>query len=216
MTLALDASTYVGTAAVFRGRELLAEAETPMRGTEREGLMLAVGETVRSAGVSAGDIERVVCGGGPGSFTSLRIAASIAKGIAMGVGCRLYSVSSLALIVAGESARAPGKYLAVLDALRGQAYVGAYEVDERGALREVAPTRLVQRGDVASLARDLGTQVIGPDEAIVARPHARGALSLSFETDGPVGLASWEPSYGRKAEAQSRWEAAHGAPLPRE
>jgi len=31
----------------------------------------------------------------------------------------------------------------------------------------------------------------------------------------PVDLASWEPDYGRLAEAQVRWEAAHGRPLPR-
>jgi tRNA threonylcarbamoyladenosine biosynthesis protein TsaB len=30
---------------------------------------------------------------------------------------------------------------------------------------------------------------------------------------GPVNLASWEPDYGRLAEAQVRWEAAHGRPL---
>jgi tRNA threonylcarbamoyladenosine biosynthesis protein TsaB len=29
----------------------------------------------------------------------------------------------------------------------------------------------------------------------------------------PVDLASWEPDYGRLAEAQVRWEAAHGRSL---
>ena len=30
---------------------------------------------------------------------------------------------------------------------------------------------------------------------------------------GPVALDGWEPSYGRLAEAQVKWEAAHGRPL---
>jgi hypothetical protein len=29
-----------------------------------------------------------------------------------------------------------------------------------------------------------------------------------------VDIASWEPEYGRLAEAQVRWERAHGMPLP--
>jgi tRNA threonylcarbamoyladenosine biosynthesis protein TsaB len=29
----------------------------------------------------------------------------------------------------------------------------------------------------------------------------------------PVELTTWEPQYGRKAEAQVRWEAAHGREL---
>ena len=30
----------------------------------------------------------------------------------------------------------------------------------------------------------------------------------------PVSLAAWEPDYGRLAEAQVKWERAHGRPLP--
>jgi tRNA threonylcarbamoyladenosine biosynthesis protein TsaB len=38
-------------------------------------------------------------------------------------------------------------------------------------------------------------------------------LLESVIEQGPVDLASWEPDYGRLAEAQVRWEAAHGRPL---
>jgi tRNA threonylcarbamoyladenosine biosynthesis protein TsaB len=37
----------------------------------------------------------------------------------------------------------------------------------------------------------------------------------SIVEGGPVDLASWEPDYGRLAEAQVRWEAEHGRALPR-
>jgi tRNA threonylcarbamoyladenosine biosynthesis protein TsaB len=30
----------------------------------------------------------------------------------------------------------------------------------------------------------------------------------------PVNIGSWEPAYGRLAEAQVKWESAHGRPLP--
>jgi tRNA threonylcarbamoyladenosine biosynthesis protein TsaB len=45
-----------------------------------------------------------------------------------------------------------------------------------------------------------------------ARPHAR-AVALMAEP-AAVDLATWEPAYGRLAEAQVKWEAAHGRALP--
>src|SRR5579871_1070450 len=101
ITLALDASTYTGTVAVLRGTELIAEGEAAMRGEREERLMPEVLETLQRAGCKVRDVQRVVCGAGPGSFTSLRIAGAIAKGIAMGNGAELFAVSSLALIPAG-------------------------------------------------------------------------------------------------------------------
>jgi tRNA threonylcarbamoyladenosine biosynthesis protein TsaB len=39
-------------------------------------------------------------------------------------------------------------------------------------------------------------------------------MAAAIEEDGPVNLAAWEPIYGRMAEAQVKWEAAHGRALP--
>ena len=78
ITLALDASTYAGDVAVLIESTVLAEAATAMKGATEERLMPAVADTLARAGVSVRDIDRVVCGAGPGSFTSLRIAGAIA------------------------------------------------------------------------------------------------------------------------------------------
>jgi tRNA threonylcarbamoyladenosine biosynthesis protein TsaB len=218
ITLALDASTYVGTVAVIRDRELLAEGSTAMRGAEREGLMPAVGEVLVRAGVEARSLDRIACGAGPGSFTSLRIAGSIAKGLAVGLDLPLFAVSSLALVVAGASRLAAGKYLAVLDALRGEVYVAAYLLEEGGGVAEIEAPYLASSNEVSGIASGLRAQPIGPDQEIAAAPHARGVRHLEswIAAREPVSLDSWEPDYGRKAEAQVRWEVAHGRPLPRE
>jgi tRNA threonylcarbamoyladenosine biosynthesis protein TsaB len=212
ITLALDASTYVGTVAVLRDGIVLAAEATAMRGHDVERLMPAVPVALASAGVARGDIKRVVCGAGPGSFTSLRIAASIAKGLAMGAGCGLYAVPSLALMVAGTPSLGPGLYLAVLDALRGEAYAAAYERDPDGRVAAVDVPRLVASADVAALAAQLGARVVGPGHELDAAPHARGLAGAEGLVE-PVDVGSWEPTYGRLAEAQVKWEAAHGRPL---
>lgn len=219
LTLALDAAMYTGTVAVIAGADVVAVEEVAMRGEREERLMPAVAAALAGAGAAVRDVQRIVCGAGPGSFTSLRIAAAIAKGIATATGAPLYAVSSLALIVAGSPAAGePGRYLAVLDAMRGEAYVGGYEVGDGGAIEEIAPLALVPRAEVDSCAERLGARAIGPGERLVAHPHARGVARLGawLARSGPVSLAEWEPAYGRLAEAQVRWERAHGRPLPRE
>jgi len=222
ITLVLDASTYVGTVAVLRDRALVAEGEAVMRGEQEERLMPAVLATLGEAGCGVRDVTRVICGAGPGSFTSLRIAGAIAKGIAMGNGARvdgLFAVSSLALIVAARSATLePGRWLALLDAMRGERYAALYEVGAGGRTREIDRLGLVRESDVAATCERLGAHAIGPKEMLEAAPHARGALVLLDDilAHGRVPLETWEPDYGRLAEAQVKWEAAHGRALTSE
>lgn len=213
LTLALDAATYHGSVAVLRGAQLLAERDVAMRGELEERLMPAVAEAIAAAGGTVSDVRRVVCGAGPGSFTSLRIAAAIAKGIAGARGAPLFEVPSLALLVAGN-ALAGGRYLAVLDAMREEAYVAGYERTPTG-LREIAPFALIPRSAVAARAEALSARAVGPAEPEPLWPHARGVALLAASLEGavPVDLAAWEPQYGRLAEAQVRWEREHGRPL---
>ena len=222
ITLALDASTYVGTVAVLRDRAVVAEGEAVMRGEQEERLMPAVLATLGEAGCSVRDVGRVICGAGPGSFTSLRIAGAIAKGIAMGNGAGvdgLFAVSSLALIVAARSATLEsGRWLALLDAMRGERYAALFEVGAAGAVRELERLPLVRDGDVARECERLGARAIGPKEMMEAAPHARGVGAIFDEilAHGRVSLDTWEPDYGRLAEAQVKWEAAHGRSLTSE
>lgn len=215
LTLAIDASTYAGTVAVLRGERVLAERTIAMRGEREERLMPAVAAALLEARVVIGALDRVVCGGGPGSFTSLRIAASIAKGIATVRGISLLAVPSLALIVAGaEPPLEEGRYLAVLDAMRGEVYTLLLSATREGAVAVQSGAVLVPASDVASLARREGATAVGPGQISSHPPHARGVARLEGALVD-VSLQQWEPQYGRLAEAQVKWEAAHGRALPR-
>ena len=118
LTLALEAATLSGSVAVIRDGEVLASREVAMRSGAEEHLLPAIGDALREAGATVRDLGRVVCGAGPGSFTSLRVSASLAKGLAFAQQIPLLAVPSLALIAADESLT-DGAYLTVLDALRG-------------------------------------------------------------------------------------------------
>lgn len=215
LTLALDASTYRGSVAVLDGASVRADAEAAMRGADAERLMPAVMEVLARAGVRMRDVTRVVCGAGPGSFTSLRIAAGIAKGVAMGLGCPLYAVPSLPLVVAGAPLPA-GRYLVVLDAMRGERYAAPVDVADDGGMELAGATVLLAEPDVAALAAREQRTRVGPAEALEAWPRAAGVARMLQQVldAGPCDLAAWQPDYGRLAEAQVKWEAAHGRALP--
>lgn len=220
ITLAIDASTYVGDVALLDGPRVLAESSIPMKDPAHERLMPAVAETIESAGMTVAQVERVVCGAGPGSFTSLRIAGGIAKGLAAGRGIPLFAVPSLGLIVGGAPVGV-GRYLAAVDALRGEFYVGLYHRSAGGDVLELERARLVPADGVGPLAREYEARIVSPsplaaEGAVLASPRARAIAGMAalLEAAGPVDLGAWEPAYGRLAEAQVKWEAAHGRPLP--
>jgi tRNA threonylcarbamoyladenosine biosynthesis protein TsaB len=110
ITLALDASTYVGSVCIARGGDVWLARTVAMRDPRSERLMPAVAAALGDAAIGLADVDRIVCGEGPGSFTSLRIAASIAKGLAVAADRPRYAVSSLALMVAAvERPLGPGE-----------------------------------------------------------------------------------------------------------
>lgn len=181
--------------------------------------MPAIAECLKEAGIERGAIAHIVCGAGPGSFTSLRVAGSVAKGLAVGYGIDLYAVSSLVLTVTGaRPALPPGEYLSVLDAMRGEYFAARITLRSDKTPIQAEPTTLVSAEELVELTgREPPVTVVGPGQRLDLYPHARGVAPLleSLVEHGPVDLASWEPNYGRLAEAQVRWEAAHGRPLPR-
>src|SRR5256714_12448627 len=222
-TLAIEGATYDGSVAIIRGSEVIAERTisaqdgSPSRAGRGEKLMPAIAACLDETRVERGEIARIVCGSGPGSFTSLRVAGSLAKGLSAGLGIPLYAVSSLLLTVTGAKPPAPnGEYLSVLDAMRGEFYSAHIIVTgEEMALQTDAP-RIINAEELHELANmDSHLTVIGPGQQLDAHPHARGVATIleSLLRSGPVDLGAWEPDYGRLAEAQVKWEAAHGRPL---
>jgi tRNA threonylcarbamoyladenosine biosynthesis protein TsaB len=217
LTLALDAAAGEGTIALVRDGAVIVERRVEMRSAAEERFLPAVVAALEQASAAPRDLQRIVCGAGPGSFTSLRVVGAASKGLAQGAGIPLYAVPSLVLIAtAHERTRPEGsRWLATLDAMRGERYLALLTMGARGDVARYEYLGLAAAPDVAARAAALGATPIGPDEAVAATPHARG-VTRSWDliaSAGPVALGAWEPVYGRLAEAQVKWEAAQGRPL---
>ena len=217
ISLVLEASTYAGSLALLEGSRVLGERSVAMRGKEHEALMAAVGSLLAECDVRPTGLGRVICGAGPGSFTSLRIGSAIAKGLCAASGAPLVPISSLALLVGAMPFRTEGRYLAVVDAMRGESYVQEFEVDAAGRIIASGAHVLMSTVAVDQVATDRNAIAVGPARSGAAHavPHARaaGVITNLIESCAPADLAAWEPLYGRLAEAQVKWEADHGRAL---
>ena len=80
--LAIETSTQLGSIAVGHGRAVLSEVVLGLRVKQSEALLPAIDYALAGAQISKADLTRVIVGGGPGSFTGLRIAGATAKALA--------------------------------------------------------------------------------------------------------------------------------------
>lgn len=220
LTLGLDTSTVRGSVALGRDGVILGERTLSVRATHSETVLPAIDELLSEAGLAGADLDAVVVGAGPGSFTGVRIAAALARGICFPLGTGLLAYSSLAAI-AMEAAADGGRVCALLDARKDQVYAAGYECGE--SLETVFAPRA---SSIDELAADLSledwtvTGVISPRQRerlgeAGARfysdrdihPGAAALIRLSWidpaagRIDDP---AHWEPEYVRGSSAERR------------
>jgi tRNA threonylcarbamoyladenosine biosynthesis protein TsaB len=234
LTVALDTATDVASIAVGRDREPLVEIALPGR-RHAAALLPGVVGALQMVGAGLGDVQRVLCSDGPGSFTGVRIGFATAQGIVRGN--ERVTVGTLPSLLALAWTAAPwaggGSVAAVYDALRGDVFGAVYGFGPEGVVEVLAPTLLpfadlVERsparpqlvvGDAAALPAARVTEWTGrlPVSAPVVGPRAAALLALDGVPGGIRDIAdvfAFEPDYGRPAEAQTRWERAHGRAMP--
>jgi tRNA threonylcarbamoyl adenosine modification protein YeaZ len=234
--LAIDTATDVASVAVGNGATVLAGAHTQGARRHAAEILRLVDFVLSRAGARPGDLDGIVLGDGPGSFTGLRIGWATAKGLAQESGLEVRAVPSLLAAAAGAATRLGAVPIAAcFDALRGQVYAAVYvvhpdrvetlfapcvvtvaELARQSAVRP--PPRLVVGDGAVRYAADVTAWVSAPPVPLDQLPPAAAMLLALAERAGAArvidDLASAEPVYGRPAEAQARWEASHGRPLP--
>ncbi len=231
MWLAFDTATDRASIALGTGEADIVETEVAGSRRHAAALVPAVEELLRRRGVTLGDLRGIALADGPGSFTGLRVGASVAKALVQTRGLELWTAPSLMLRAAGVAADG-ALVLAVADALRGDAYAAAYRFTGSRVETVLAPT--VRRPDVLAAETPVPDLLVGDVppalleslerwsgrtmiRAPAGAPHARWLIALTARPGGAArveAVTGWEPVYGRPAEAQVRWEMTHGRPLP--
>jgi tRNA threonylcarbamoyladenosine biosynthesis protein TsaB len=127
--LALDTATERIHLAVVDGeRQWLADEPGGALASQR--LLPLVFELLGRAGLALGDLDAVAFGRGPGAFTGLRTACSVAQGLALGAGLPVLAIDSLALVAEDAFAQhGESEIWVAMDARMDEVYAAAYRRD---------------------------------------------------------------------------------------
>ncbi len=118
------------------GFELVGADDAPAPRQANRCLLERVERLLCGAGLSLHDVDAVVVGRGPGSFTGVRIGIATAKGIACAAGLPLFGASTLdAVAWHAHAAGMRGRLGVVADAMRREVYPVRYELDDAGVAR---------------------------------------------------------------------------------
>lgn len=197
LTLAVETSSRIGSAALALGDRLIEESafSSPMQHSAE--IFPAIGNLLARHGHSPSEIGQVHIAVGPGSFTGLRIAVTLAKAMHLAQGVRIVTVDSLDVVAANlagvpEDAGGtqdkpqpnplPDRIAALFDAKRGQFYVSIYdrvplEADASQNPGGDAPGYLIPA------PCDTIWRKIHPDSLMTAREIIEG-----FAGTGPLGV----------------------------
>lgn len=134
LVLAFDTSSKVGGVALCRGFDVLGEETWLVGASHTVQVLPAAARLCERAGVAVSHTRLVVTALGPGSFTGLRVGASLGKGLAVALGAALVGVPTLDA-VAHQHRATSGNLVALVDAGRGQVYAGTYRGGSRGQVR---------------------------------------------------------------------------------
>ncbi len=139
--------------------------ESEVIDTSRDQAMKPLGmvETaLRQAGLEREAIDCVTVGLGPGSYTGIRLAVSVAQGWQVARGVNLLGISSADCVAAQACAQElSGWCWVVIDAQREEFCLAGYELDD-GCARATSPLRLATRREVQERER-AGELIIGPE-----------------------------------------------------
>lgn len=216
--VALETSGPVGSVAVAVRGEVRAVEPLDEAREHASRLVPALAAALARAGVDRRQLEGVVVGAGPGSFTGVRVAAAAGKGLAHALGVPLWAVSSLDGAIP-QARSAPPSFRVLFDA-RGRRLFGAAYATREGAVIRTEDPRFLTLDDLLSADRgasdvvcvgsgawrhreeleDRGVTVLPPP---LGTPTAEGLLARLAEAPHPPlsDPHGWEPDYLRDTGA---------------
>lgn len=200
MILAFDTSSAACTAALFEDGRCIARADEQIGRGHAERLVPMLDQLL--AGRRP---DRIIVGVGPGSFTGIRVAIAAAHGLAIGWGCEVAGMPSLALIAAG----AKGEVAVAVAGGHGELLVQQFgqQLEPLSDLHNAAPDDAALLVDASTVIGSGAAALVaarGGGEAREAWPSAANALRLP----DALRTVAAKPIYARAPDARAKAAAA--------
>ncbi|WP_125591131.1 tRNA (adenosine(37)-N6)-threonylcarbamoyltransferase complex dimerization subunit type 1 TsaB [Companilactobacillus jidongensis] len=220
--LAFDTSNKPLSVAVVEDGKVLAHVESSENKTHSVTLLPDIKNSLADASLSVNDIDRIAVADGPGSYTGVRIAVTVAKTLAFTLNKPLVGISSLKLLAAdggNEQFLIP-----LMDARNDNAYAGVYS-SKNGKLVNVIDDQHITMAKLLELLQDYdedklefinATQKLTdlirekyPHAKIMSAedslPDATKLAKLAEQAEPVKDIDSFVPTYLRLTQAEHDW-----------
>ena len=220
--LAIDTSTECASVALVT-QGVFSCKEQPAQRQHAQLLLPMVDQLLVDAGIGLNELDGIVFGRGPGSFTGLRIACSVVKGLAYAHDLPVFPVSGLAAIANEATCQQKSDpnqaVLAMIDARMNQVYWACYLSEGKEPLEEVSNVPDIKiAGDFPLLLAGVGYKAYLQQlpSAIISRiigyidsyPNAKAMLRIALSGKiKAVSAADALPVYIRNQVVQGK---SHG------
>lgn len=196
--LALDTSTEACSVALqYDGQKLTLDEVCPQQHSKR--ILPMVQQLLAESGLSLNQLDGIVFGRGPGSFTGVRIGVGVTQGLAFGADLPVFGVSTLqAMAQAAARLHQARQVITAIDARMAEVYLALYQQGDDGLMQplceelarkpaELPPLTLT--GDICAVGTGLvtyrddflrwasGTQLLISEQVLL--PSAQDMLTLA-------------------------------------
>ena len=165
LTLCIDTAYKYLTCVLIKDDQILSSYSKECFKKQSEEVFLALNEVFEKAAVDRRSIDSICISEGPGSYTGVRIAMTIAKVMGEMLPCDVYTISTLRLYAANRN-----NVMVVMDARADRVYCGIYDGDK--IIKEDAA--------VAIKELDVGDYLVVGDGSIVGKENNYGDIPQAF------------------------------------
>lgn len=165
LTLCIDTAYKYLTCVLIKDDQILSSYSKECFKKQSEEVFLALNEVFEKAAVDRRSIDSICISEGPGSYTGVRIAMTIAKVMGEMLPCDVYTISTLRLYAANRN-----NVMVVMDARADRVYCGIYDGDK--IIKEDAA--------VAIKELDVGDYLVVGDGSLVGRENNYGDIPQAF------------------------------------
>lgn len=205
--LAFDCSTELASFALWSQDQVFAQ-ELQGVSQHAEQALMVIDNLLHQAELRVHDLDGIILGRGPGSFTGLRVAVALAKGLAFAQQIPIYPISNLAVMAWQAQQQYPQlPILSMMDARMQQVYWGYYpdpwaKVEEQVSSIRAVTLPSAQPFVLASFQLEAHLPMFAKTETMVAEfktsMSARAMIAM-VQTGRclPITAADLEPVYVR-------------------
>lgn len=217
--LAIETSTETASIALLsQGRVICRELSGVQ--THSQGVLPAIQEILKEAGIALKQCDAIAFGCGPGAFTGVRTACGIVQGLAFGADLPILPIVSLhAMAESARGAQSEADMLCVLDARMGEVYWAHYRYQRQAWSQVTGPTLSTVEQVLVYMKSNEVALVLGhglaghfaSDKSVNKMPHAEQVARLAaidFSMARQVDAAQAQPLYLRNKIALTTAERA--------